>query len=241
MVYAYKCCELWCFRVALIWYSGHGQRGSGNWCFKDGILGFEELLTLYEAHFRGRLLTVVTDCCFSGHWAYQLAETMDRKGIPPCGHRAEEEGYLLQLYAACQPHERATMSCYSSEGVSAGCEGLVKFEMQAVLTRQKTCGIDTTRLGCSVPERGLSCGVFLQSVGWRDIPQYQSLSQYIHLIHEGNGWLYLLLYEEEEALFRVKVREGNTEVHQHGRVLCSGWGEEPPPEVSRAVAAFFDL
>ena len=196
---------------------------------------------LYETHFRGRLLTVVTDCCFSGHWAYQLAGIMDQKGIPPCGHRAEEEGYLLQLFAACQPYERPTMCCYSSEGVSAGKEGLIKFEMQAVLTRQKTCGIDTTRLGCSVLERGISCGVSLQNVGWRDIPQYQSLNRYIHLIHEGNGWLYLLIYEEDEATFRVKVREGIGNLVQHGRVLCSGWGEEPPPDVSRAVAAFFDL
>lgn len=196
---------------------------------------------LYETHFRGRLLTVVTDCCFSGHWAYQLAGIMDQKGIPPCGHRAEEEGYLLQLFAACQPYERPTMCCYSSEGVSAGKEGLIKFEMQAVLTRQKTCGIDTTRLGCSVLERGFSCGFSLQNVGWRDIPQYQSLNRYIHLIHEGNGWLYLLVYEEDEATFRVKVREGIDNLVQHGRVLCSGWGEEPPPDVSRAVAAFFDL
>ena len=229
--------------LALIWYSGHGQRDTGHWCFKDDVLTFEELLSLYETHFRGRLLTVVTDCCYSGHWAYQLAEALERKGIPPCGHHAEEAGYLIKLYASCQPHERATMCSYTFEGVSAGSDGLVKFEVQTALKGQRTCGVDTTSIRCSGLDRGIPCGICVQNVSWRDIPRYQCLSHFVQQVPEGNGWLYLLLFEEEEATFKAKVQKGarGEDVLRHGRVLCSGWDEEPPPEVVRAVTAFFDL
>ena len=36
-----------CF-AALIWFAGHGEKGTGNWAFSDGTISFEEVLELYE-------------------------------------------------------------------------------------------------------------------------------------------------------------------------------------------------
>lgn len=51
-----------------IYYTGHGECGSGDWCFSDGKLSFEELFNIAEPIGDFRPL-IVSDCCFSGVWA----------------------------------------------------------------------------------------------------------------------------------------------------------------------------
>ena len=43
---------------ATLWYTGHGERGTGNWCFKDGVITFEDIFGLYMDHMRGKRLTI---------------------------------------------------------------------------------------------------------------------------------------------------------------------------------------
>ena len=103
--------------TALIWYTGHSEQGTGDWCFKDGTISFQEIFDLYRAHFSGRLLCIVSDCCYSGKWVHTCAETLDNMGIPPCGHKAREQGVMIKIFASCQPNQRAGDPCYSVEGV----------------------------------------------------------------------------------------------------------------------------
>jgi len=54
-------------QVPFIYYSGHGERGTGNWCFPDGSrIGLEDIVKLNNT---GWKLMIHCDCCFSGHWA----------------------------------------------------------------------------------------------------------------------------------------------------------------------------
>ena len=54
-------------RKPVIYYTGHGEIGTGNWCFKDGTLSIEELESLIPP---GCFYPfIISDCCYSGHWA----------------------------------------------------------------------------------------------------------------------------------------------------------------------------
>eukprot|EP01084_Bolivina_argentea_P148119 259027_1 len=64
---ARKICRLW------IYYTGHGQTNTGNWCFADGVVTLREVITTVRALSDVRLL-IVCDCCYSGNWCENLAE-----------------------------------------------------------------------------------------------------------------------------------------------------------------------
>ncbi|XP_065883128.1 uncharacterized protein [Dysidea avara] len=114
---------------ALIYYTGHGEFGTGNWCFKDGTISLQEILALYFDYFRGKLLYIFTDCCYSdcciitcfhgkllyiftdccysGHWVVELAKYLDDLGIGACGHQARELGLLFKIVASCEQDQKA--------------------------------------------------------------------------------------------------------------------------------------
>ena len=50
----------------MITYEGHGQTGTGNWCFHDGTLGIEDIEKMVVDQYP----LIIADCCFSGHWAW---------------------------------------------------------------------------------------------------------------------------------------------------------------------------
>ena len=51
----------------MLYYTGHGQVGTGNWCFEDGTIGIQEIVDIlptdcYYPH-------ILSDACYSGNWA----------------------------------------------------------------------------------------------------------------------------------------------------------------------------
>ena len=89
---------------AVLGYLGHSEEGAGNWGFKDGTISFQEIFNLYRKHCPGKHISIITDCCYSGHWTIDCAKTLDSLGIPPCGRRARDQGILIN--ASCQPDRR---------------------------------------------------------------------------------------------------------------------------------------
>ena len=96
----------------LIWYTGHGERRTGNWVLEDGCLKFEDIYNLYMRCFKGRYLYVVTDCCYSGSWVVECARLLDRDGIK-CGHAAKQRQVYIKVFAACLPNEEAWDKFYT--------------------------------------------------------------------------------------------------------------------------------
>ena len=90
-----------------MYYTGHGEVETGNWCFKDGTICLHEILALYSTCFHGKLLYIFTDCCYSGHWVVELAKYLDNLGIGACGHQAREQGLLFKIVASCEPDQKA--------------------------------------------------------------------------------------------------------------------------------------
>ena len=116
--YIYTCKGNTILPAVLLLYMGHSEEGTGNWCFKDGTISFQEIFALYREHCHGKLMSIVTDCCYSGQWTIDCAKTLDSLGIPPCGHRAREQGILVKVLASCQPDQKAAEPCHSVEGVT---------------------------------------------------------------------------------------------------------------------------
>ena len=51
----------------MIYYTGHGEIGTGNWCFADGKITIQEILNLVPG---GCFYPMIfSDACYSGHWA----------------------------------------------------------------------------------------------------------------------------------------------------------------------------
>ena len=59
----------------ILYYTGHGQVGTGDWCFSDGTLSIQEI---EEDVPRGCLYPlIISDACYSGRWAnYCRAEEL---------------------------------------------------------------------------------------------------------------------------------------------------------------------
>jgi len=52
----------------VIYYTGHGARGSGDWCFSDSTVSFNDVKSIFKS-VGCRSPWLVIDCCFAGHWA----------------------------------------------------------------------------------------------------------------------------------------------------------------------------
>ena len=136
--------------LAMIWHSGHGERGTGNWCFKDGTVSFQDIFDHYMKHFWGSILTVISDSCYSGKWVYACADILDQMGIPPCGHKTKKRGMLIKVFASCQPSQKAADPCYSLDAVEIDrSDGYMSFwNYRKLRDKQQTFHANFTKLVC---------------------------------------------------------------------------------------------
>ncbi len=117
----------------MIWYTGHGERMTGNWCFNDDVVSFEDLFTLYQQHFKGKMLSIISDCCYSGQWVHRCADMLESLKIEPCGHKAIAAGFLIKIFAACQPDEVAFDTIFSKQCVNLrSTDSLMLFSIEPV-------------------------------------------------------------------------------------------------------------
>ncbi|KAJ7369521.1 hypothetical protein OS493_038347 [Desmophyllum pertusum] len=51
----------------MLYYTGHGEIGTGNWCFADGTISIQEIFNMVPVGMYYPM--VFSDACYSGHWA----------------------------------------------------------------------------------------------------------------------------------------------------------------------------
>ena len=51
----------------MLYYTGHGETGTGNWCFSDGTISIQEIFDMVPGGCYYPL--IFSDACYSGHWA----------------------------------------------------------------------------------------------------------------------------------------------------------------------------
>ena len=63
----------------VLYYTGHGEVGTGNWCFNDGTLSIGEIEALLPGGAYYPL--IIADCCYSGHWANHCLDRNEEKNL----------------------------------------------------------------------------------------------------------------------------------------------------------------
>ena len=186
-------------------------------------------------------MTIVTDCCYSGQWTIDCAKTLDSLGIPPCEHRAREQGILVKVFASCQPDQKATEPCYSVEGVTVKDNGTV-IMLSKELAQQTSTRCDATRLTCCrgpgescCPDEALKNWTWQESLEGRLSKSVQT----VRLSDQGRPtWHYLLLSDKSEEYkkrFSERVESGSINLTEWGYVIASGEGTDPPREIQDKV------
>ncbi len=119
------------------------------------VITFDDIFQLYKKHFRGKQLTLVCDCCYSGEWIRKCAQALDREGIPACGHEAKKKGILIKIHTACSKNEKAYDTVYSNGGVSLDADRNLVFhgnkelhDPKSTTKTQTTASADFTQVSC---------------------------------------------------------------------------------------------
>lgn len=161
----------------------------------------------------------------------ECAKALDRLGIPPCGHRAREQGILLKVYASCQPDEKAAEPCYSVEAVTVGEEGTPTFWGKQ-LSHQTSLFCDATRLTCCKgPDEPCHSKEALKNWTWKDALNNGLVKKSYIVQGKEQGqpvWYYVLLSNESEAQFQEQVESGSVDVSKCDYIILSGREENPP-------------
>ena len=225
--------------IVVIWYTGHGEKDTGNWCFKDGVISFQDVFGLYMDHMRGKRLTILSDCSYSGNWIKQCAEKLDEIGIPACGHHTRDQGILLKIFPSCKANEKATISCYAKEAVFIADEvNSIRYYYKTLTSGQTSLWGGFRELRCS-SESG-PCDI---SSKWCDRLIRKNLFFKVTGKDRGRpAWHYLLVdedkLEEYNALFCDGARP-RVDVSKYGKILESGWGENVPLDIIDKYSRYY--
>ena len=225
--------------TALIQYLGHSEKGTGNWCFKDGTISFQEIFNLYRKFSAGKLLSLLSDCCYSGHWVRECAKTLDSLRIPPCGHRARENGALVKVFASCQPDEEAGEPCYSIASVKSDTDGSIKHHPQPLI-QQKSTWFDSTQLVCCKRPDFPCPKTTFQHLKWEDaVDRSMSIQQIKRKDGGRDMWYYIMLHQAgkdyREAFISEFTKDHTLRLRDWGYVLESGEGTDIPQDIDKKV------
>ena len=237
----------------LIYYIGYGEEGTGNWCFKDGTISFQDIFTLYKKYLKEKLLCIYSDCCYSGQWVVDCAKCLDEMSIGACGHQAKKHGILLKVIASCRPNQRATLGSFVAQKGILFDENykVICYYPSKKLSDTQTCyGTDFTKIKClqlegptapcRFPDIPAKC-----SWKWEDViallPK-ENPSKLIYLVRGKDrgrpAWHYVLVERELEEDFLKQVRTGTVDVAKFGFIIKSGFGKDPPDDTQKAVEKY---
>ena len=228
--------------TVILHYIGAGRRGTGDWCFEDGFITFRDIAQLYlraSHNFKGRVLTIVSDCSYSGCWVRDCMEFLDEQGVQPCGHKAREKGILIKVFASCRSNEVPTEYNYSVSGSKNDKNTGMHFYTGGKLSEtQKTIYINPSGLRCKHKNIDEQC-TLQPGYTWRKFNAKNLITLVRGKDHGEPAWHYVLLDDDEEVQkkFRDKVASGGgvVDVADYGQVLKSGWGRDPPNEVRHEI------
>ena len=223
---------------------------TGDWCFSDGFITLREILDLYmsNTHFRRRVLTIVSDCSYSGSWVKECMEFMDEQGVGPCGHVAKEKGILIKAFASCLsneiPMELAFSTHCAKNDKNTGSFGLYEIYLRSNENHegQHPSGLDFTRVQCKnkIDE---PCTMAPGST-W----QRWSAVRRLFVVRGNNrgrpAWQYVLVVDDEDTIttFHKKIKEeGSRNVTNYGKVIKSGWGQDAPNDIREQMLRTYNI
>ncbi len=216
--------------LAYIWYFGHSEKDTGNWCFKDGTISFDEILDIYRRQQRETLLTIISDCSFSGNFVRRYAEILDNENIPPCGHKTND---TVRIYSSTRPLQEAQELCYSDRGVEVRRDGDFLFLDTPLTSQQSTYHGDFTKLVCCGGPMD-SCRMDEDMKGWTWTEVVEGkFRHYIYIIkgyQRGRECWYMILLSRdgEYTKYEAEITKGKIDAHEWGCILYSAIDEQLP-------------
>ena len=170
-------------------------------------------------------------------------EFLDEQGVQPCGHKAREKGMIIKVFTSCQSYEIPTEYRYSVNGVDndKNTRQISFWHRKQLLTTQKTDSIDCSELRCSSKTIDEPC-TLQPHYTWKNVGEGKRL----HLVRgEDQGrpaWHYLLIEDviDIQSNFEAHFAEGNMyagsiKLTNYGKILASGFGENPPNEITDKI------
>jgi len=236
--------------IALICYTGYGEEGTGNWCFKDGTITFQDIFTLYNKYYKGKILYIFSECCFSGQWVVDCAKRLDEMGIGACGHQAKKNGMLIKVYTSCQPTQKTTYNALSAELLNFSDEEnyLYFYINKKISESQCSYGCDFTKImcmqmegptaPCRVPSMPIRC-----SWRWQDVIKIENRPSSLLFTIRGTdkgrkAWHCVFIEKELLEDFNAKLDTGTVDVSNYGCIICSGFGESMPESMRNKLKKY---
>ena len=224
--------------AVLLYYHGPGRKGTGDWCFADGFITFQDIADLYIKYFVVSVLVIHTDCSYSGSWVKSCGEFLDKKGVQPCGHSAREKGILIKVFASSKATE-AAQSLYYSTRVARNKtnSGELCVALSVADDLQYCTQINSTHIRCDNETIEQPCTLPPDFTWQKQLANDEARKRVF--INRGiyNGqrvWHYLLLVDDRETirLYKDKTQGANAgklelKVEDYGKVLAFGRGEPP--------------
>ena len=198
-----------------------------------------------NTYFRGRVLYIMSDCSYSGSWVKECMEFMDEQGVGPCGHVAKEKGILVKVYASCLSNEIPMELAFSTHCAQNDKNlGTVAYKTvsryKEIHEGQHFSGLDFTRVRCKnkIDE---PCTMAPGST-W----QRWSTAERLFVVRSNDRgrpvWYYVLVVDDEDTIRILKDKtqgdnagKHTTNLEDYGKVLKSGWGEDPPNEMEEWI------
>jgi hypothetical protein len=175
---------------------------------------------------------------------------LDQQGVGPCGHKARDKGILIKVYASCLSHQiprqlaLAVYCCKNDKntGEISFTKVYSKPSIEAkVVDAQHGCGVDFTQVICgqkSIDEERLC----LPRANWHTWSAKNRIYR-VRGTDKGRKVWHLLLPVDDDNTIQLFVEKTQGEnagvkeinVSDYGRVLKSGWGEEPTDEEEKSA------
>ena len=184
--------------------------------------------------FRGKRLTIVSDCSYSGNWKQESTKLMDELGIPACGHHSRDQGILLKCFCSCQHNQEATLMALINK-VELNDKGSIIFPFKKLESGQNLCYSDFRSIRCS-KKASEPCELNELSFKWEDRLLKGDRIYLVRGKDKGKqAWHYVLVDEDKIEAFNAMVNTGTIDVADYGTVLHSGWGQDPPKDIKRKI------
>ena len=169
----------------------------------------------------------------------ECAKTLDRLGIPPCGHQAREQEILVKVFASCQPGQKAAEPCYSVEAVTVQGDGTQVIDAKQLKKQRSAWFVSTKLVCCRAPDSPCARSTF-QHLNWEDgVDRKFNIQQIKRKEGGADRWYYIMLHragDEYAAAFRAQFkRDPALQLSDWGYVLESGQGTDIPQEIQKKV------
>lgn len=209
------------FPVNII-YFGSGRKKTGDWCFKDGYVTFDNIMQLYNNYFMGKCLGIVSDCSYSGNWVQLGMDYLDKCKVTPCLHSARASGKIMAIVASCQSYEIPSSLFFVARGYynDKNTGKLFVRVPYHVAANQNIRYCNNFTMICTAANLDSEC---LLPLDYNC--QKKRIAERLMLQYNLSEWHFFLMVDDDEIHHQIRVEKAN--LAEFGEIVKSGEGEIP--------------